>query len=64
MTEEESKDAYAINGSYTGDNYGVSVTYGVLLKMEFFLHLKEDTYTAFNGYYTPEGRFTFNKCWL
>ena len=51
---EESLDAYALNGSYTGSNYGVSITYsstedGVLSTS------KEDTYTAFNGYYTPEG---------
>ena len=50
---EESKDTYAFNGSYTGSNYGVSVTYasiedGVLSTS------KEDTYTAFNGYYTPD----------
>jgi len=51
---EESKDTYALNGSYTGSNYGVSVTWaskedGVLSTS------KEDNYTAFNGYYTPEG---------
>ena len=50
---EESKDAYALNGSYTGSNYGVSITYssvedGVLSTS------KEDTYTAFNAYYTPD----------
>ena len=51
---EESKDTYALNGSYTGSNYGLSVTYssiedGVLSTS------KEDTYTAFNGYFTPDG---------
>jgi len=51
---EESLDQYALNGAYTGSNYGVSVTYasvedGVLSTS------KEDTYTAFNGYYTPDG---------
>ena len=50
---EESLDKYAINGSYTGSNYGVSVTYssvedGVLATS------KEDTYTAINAYYTPD----------
>ena len=50
---DESKDTYAINGSYTGSNYGVSITYaskedGVLSTSE------EDTYTAFNGYFTPD----------
>ena len=51
---QESLDKYAVNGSYTGSNYGVSVTYssvedGVLSTS------KEDSYTAFNGYYTPDG---------
>ena len=50
---EESLDKYALNGAYTGDNYGVSITYasiedGVLSTS------KEDTYTAFNAYYTPD----------
>ena len=50
---EESKDSYALNGAYTGSNYGVSITYssvedGVLSTS------KEDTYTAFNAYYTPD----------
>ena len=48
---EESMDAYGINAAYTGDNYGVSVTYGVLETSA----TKEDTFTAFNAYYTPEG---------
>ena len=50
---DESTDTYALNGSYTGSNYGVSVTYasqedGVLATS------KEDTYTAFNAYFTPD----------
>ena len=48
---EESMDAYGINAAYTGDNYGVSVTYGVLETST----TEEDTFTAFNAYYTPEG---------
>ena len=48
---EESNDAYGINAAYTGDNYGVSLTYGLLETSA----TKEDTYTALNGYYTPEG---------
>jgi len=49
---EESTDAIALNGSYTGSNYGFSVTYsstedGATVE-------KEDTYTAFNGYFTPD----------
>ena len=48
---EESLDAYGINAAYTGDNYGVSLTYGVLETSA----TEEDTFTAINGYYTPEG---------
>ena len=48
---EESFDAYGINAAYTGDNYGVSLTYGVLETST----TEEDTFTAINGYYTPEG---------
>ena len=48
---EESLDAIGINGAYTGENYGVSVTYGSIESST----TEEDTYTAFNGYYTPDG---------
>ena len=48
---EESLDATGINAAYTGDNYGVSVTYGTLETST----TDEDTFTAFNAYYTPEG---------
>ena len=48
---EESLDAYGLNAAYTGDNYGVSLTYGLIESSI----TEEDTYTAFNGYYTPEG---------
>ena len=48
---DESLDAYAFNTAYTGDNYGVSVTYGVVETST----TNEDTYTAFNAYYLPEG---------
>ena len=51
LMTEESDDAYGINAAYTGDNYGVSVTYGVLETTTS----TEDTFTAFNAYYTPEG---------
>ena len=49
---EESSDAYAFNAAYTADDYGVSVTYGVV---ENATLTDENTYTAFNAYYTPEG---------
>ena len=48
---EESFDAYGINAAYTGENYGVSLTYGLL---ETSI-TEEDTFTAVNGYYTPDG---------
>ena len=59
LMNDESTDTIAFNGSYTGSNYGVSITYasiedgvGVANNMG---SEKEDTYTAFNGYFTPEG---------
>ncbi len=50
LMTEEADDAYGINAAYTGENYGVSVTYGVVET-----GTTEDTFTAFNAYYTPEG---------
>ena len=50
VATDESNDAYGINGAYTGDNYGISITYGVV---ETGVG-EEDTFTAFNGYYTPD----------
>ena len=61
LLSEESTDTYALNGSYTGSNYGLSVTYA---SVEDGAHdsatsanedvEEEDTYIAFNAYYTPE----------
>ena len=61
ILSEESTDTYALNGSYTGSNYGVSVTYA---SIEDGAHdsatsanedvEEEDTYIAFNAYYTPD----------
>ncbi len=48
---EESLDSIGLNGAYTGENYGVSVTYASIESST----TEEDTYTAFNGYYTPDG---------
>ena len=45
------KDAYALNAAYTADNYGLSITYGLT---ENAALTNEDTYTAFNAYYTPD----------
>ena len=47
---EESDDAYGANVAYTGENYGVSLTYGAVET-----GTEEDTFTAFNGYYSAEG---------
>jgi len=58
---DEGADAYGINAAYTGDNYGVSLTYGVVESTvtvsgtSGILDHNEDTYTALNAYYTPEG---------
>ena len=55
---EETLDAYALNGAYTGDNYGLSATYGVIESTAgspAALDDNEDSYLALNAYYTPEG---------
>ena len=48
---KESTDSYGLNAAYTGDNFGVSLAYG---NVEDGAN-GNDTYTAFNGYFTPEG---------
>ena len=57
---EESGDAYALNLAYTADNYGLSLTYGVVeatvtVNDVTTLTDEEDKFTAVNAYYTPEG---------
>jgi len=47
---DESADKYSFNAAYTGDNYGVSLTYGVAEDGD-----EDDTATAFNAYYLPDG---------
>ena len=49
---DESSDAYAFNLAYTADSYGVSATYAVV---ENATLTDENTFTAFQAYYTPEG---------
>ena len=44
---DESADAYGANVAYTADNYGLSLTYGVLE-----VGSNENTYTALNAYYS------------
>ena len=50
LMTKENADAYGVNVAYTADTYGVSVTYGMLETDQV-----EDTFTAFNAYWTPEG---------
>jgi len=55
---EETLDAYGLNAAYTGDNYGLSATYGVIESTAgdpAVLDDNEDSYLALNAYYTPEG---------
>ena len=49
---EESGDSFALNGAYTGDNYGISLTYA---SVENATLTDENAFTALNAYYTPEG---------
>jgi len=58
LMTSETNDAYALNAAYTGDNYGISVTYGAIETDEEGTADQvdyEDTFTAVNAYYTPEG---------
>ena len=48
---EESLDGIALNAAYTGENYGLSLTYSSVETST----TEEDTATAINAYYTPEG---------
>ena len=52
IVTEESQDAYALNAAYTGENYGVALTFA---SGENATLTDDDAVTAFNGYYTPEG---------
>ena len=47
IATDETNDSYALNAAYTGDNYGVSVTYANVEDGN-----DNDTYTALNGYYS------------
>ena len=52
---QESLDAWGLNGAYTADNYGISLTYGVVeTGLDTTSNPQEDTFTAINGYYTPD----------
>ena len=47
---EESLDSYGLNVAYTGESYGVSLTYGITESSV----TEEDAATAINAYYTPD----------
>ena len=47
IATDETNDEYALNVAYTGDNYGVSLTYANIEEGN-----DNDTYTAVNGYYS------------
>ena len=49
---DESGDAYALNAAYTADDYGLSLTYGVVENAGL---TDENKFTALNAYYTPDG---------
>ena len=54
LLTEEGLDSYGINAAYTGDNYGVSLTFGST-ETDEVAHFDTDTFTALNAYYAPEG---------
>jgi len=47
LMTDENVDGYGANVAYIADNYGLSLTYGILEE-----GVDNDTYTAFNGYYS------------
>jgi len=47
IATDETDDSYALNAAYIADNYGVSITYANIED-----GVVNDTYTAFNGYYS------------
>ncbi len=51
LMTKEGLDAYGINAMYTGDNYGVSVSYALVEATT----TTDDTFTAVNAYWSPEG---------
>ena len=49
---EQSRDFVGANAAYTGDNYGISLTYASIENVGL---TDEDAYTALQAYYTPDG---------
>ena len=54
LLTEEGTDAYAANVAYTGDSFGVSATFATV-ETDEVADVDEDTFTALNAYWTPEG---------
>ena len=50
IATDEADDSYALNAAYIADSYGVSITYATV--EDSTTGADNDTYTAFNGYYT------------
>jgi len=50
IATDEADDKYALNAAYTADSYGVSITYANV--EDSTTGADNDTYTAFNGYYS------------
>jgi len=55
VANEEGVDAYGFNVAYTGDNYGVSATYGVTEDgAPVNDNMEVDSFIALNAYFTPD----------
>jgi len=58
VANDEGTDAYGFNVAYTGDNYGLSFTYGALEDGGSIPATQDnmgvDSYYALNAYYTPD----------
>ena len=57
VANEEGVDAYGANIAYTGDNYGLSFTYGALednARPTIQDNMGTDTFIALNGYFDPD----------
>ena len=51
LLTDEGLDAYGFNAMYTGDTYGVSLSYATIEATT----ASDDNYTAINAYWAPEG---------
>ena len=51
LMTDEGLDAYGFNAMYTGDNYGVSLSYATVEATT----ASDDNFTAINAYWQPEG---------